>query len=445
MEYIVVGIFTALIVWCFVAGVRRPKLRGAAPALLTTLGVLGTFVGIFIGLLDFNVQGIKESIPSLLDGLKIAFATSIIGMFAGVLFKVLSSLGVFGEGASQGEVGPGEIHGVLVDVREAAIGQKDALGDLRKAIAGDSDDTLLTQLKNLRTEMGDNSKKLISEFQEFAQKMAENNSQALIEALENVMRDFNAKINEQFGDNFKQLNEAVGKLVVWQENYRQQMDVLEKQIEAVTNNLQSSSESLTQIVEKTTALPKTLESLEPLLAEARQRMNELEEHLKAIASLGEKAQNAFPEIENNLKQMTEGMAAAVEESVSQSQAAVEAQAESVKQLKESIQETQDDFEKEIKNHLKQVTEGMAAAVEESVSQSQAAVAEQTESVRQLRASIQGTQAALEKEIEAALTTAVQQMGKRLGTLAEALGNEYSKVNQAVESMTETISRLNGRQ
>ena len=397
MDYniiVVIIISAVLIGLCFVAGIRSPKLRGATPALLTTLGVLGTFVGIFIGLLDFNVQGIKESIPPLLDGLKIAFATSIIGMGAGVAFKVLSSLGVFGEGASQGEVGPGEIHGVLIDVREAAIGQKDALGDLRKAIAGDSDDTLLTQLKNLRTEMGDNSKKLISEFQEFAQKMAENNSQALIEALENVMRDFNAKINEQFGDNFKQLNEAVRELVVWLETYRRQMDDLEKQIETATNNLKSSSESLTQIVEKTTALPKTLESLEPLLTEARNMIGVLEAYLKAVASLGEKAQNAFPEIENNLKQMTEGM---------------------------------------------------AVAVKESISQSKTAVVEQTESVRQLRESIQRTQAALEKKIEAALTAAVQQMGKRLGTLAEALGNEYSKVNQAVEGMTKIINRLNGGQ
>ena len=394
MEYIVVGIFTALIVWCFVAGVRRPKLRGATPALLTTLGVLGTFVGIFIGLLDFNVQGIKESIPSLLDGLKIAFATSIIGMFAGVLFKVLSSLGYFGEEASQEEVGPGEIYDVLVDVREAARGQKDALGDLRKAIAGDSDDTLLTQLKNLRTEMGDNSKKLISEFQEFARKMAENNSQALIEALEKVMRDFSVIMNDLVGAEFKQLKEAVDRLVDWQKEYR-------LQIESATNNLKSSSESLTQIVEKTTALPKTLESLEPLLTEARDRIGELEAHLKAFATLEQKAQNAFPVIEDNLKQMTEGMADAVRESVHNSHTAV------VEQTK--------------------------------------AVEEQTEFVRQLRTSIQGTHASLEEEIKAALAAAVLAMGKRLGTLAEALGDEYEKVNKAVGDMNETIKRLNGRQ
>ena len=55
---------------------------------------------------------------------------------------------------------------------------------------------------------------------EFMAKMAENNSKALIQALQEVIRDFNTKISEQFGDNFNQLNSAVGQLLVWQERYR---------------------------------------------------------------------------------------------------------------------------------------------------------------------------------------------------------------------------------
>lgn len=50
--------------------------------------------------------------------------------------------------------------------------------------------------------------------------MAENNSKAFIQALEEVIKDFNNKITEQFGDNFKQLNLAVGALLTWQENYK---------------------------------------------------------------------------------------------------------------------------------------------------------------------------------------------------------------------------------
>ena len=47
----------------------------SAAAQFTTIGVLGTFFGIFLGLLDFNVANIDASIQQLLTGLKIAFST----------------------------------------------------------------------------------------------------------------------------------------------------------------------------------------------------------------------------------------------------------------------------------------------------------------------------------------------------------------------------------
>ena len=55
------------------------------PSLISTLGVLGTFLGITIGLLNFNSNDLDASIPLLLDGLKTAFFTSLAGM-VGSLF-----------------------------------------------------------------------------------------------------------------------------------------------------------------------------------------------------------------------------------------------------------------------------------------------------------------------------------------------------------------------
>ena len=51
--------------------------------------------------------------------------------------------------------------------------------------------------------------------------MSQLGSQTLIEALRSVIQDFNQKITEQFGENFRQLNEAVGRLLVWQEQYKE--------------------------------------------------------------------------------------------------------------------------------------------------------------------------------------------------------------------------------
>ncbi len=55
------------------------------------LGILGTFIGIIIGLLNFNTESIDTSIPVLLGGLKTAFITSIVGMFFAILFNGLDA------------------------------------------------------------------------------------------------------------------------------------------------------------------------------------------------------------------------------------------------------------------------------------------------------------------------------------------------------------------
>lgn len=59
---------------------------------ILSIGVLGTFAGIFLGLLDFDTRQIEASVPALLEGLKLAFLTSIVGMALAVLLGVVESL-----------------------------------------------------------------------------------------------------------------------------------------------------------------------------------------------------------------------------------------------------------------------------------------------------------------------------------------------------------------
>lgn len=63
------------------------------PNVISTLGVLGTFLGISLGLLCFNTQDLTTSIPQLLEGLKTAFFTSLAGMIGSlVLGKRVNNL-----------------------------------------------------------------------------------------------------------------------------------------------------------------------------------------------------------------------------------------------------------------------------------------------------------------------------------------------------------------
>jgi len=56
---------------------------------IVSLGILGTFLGIAIGLFEFDVTDIQESMPSLLGGLKTAFITSGVGISFSILLSIL--------------------------------------------------------------------------------------------------------------------------------------------------------------------------------------------------------------------------------------------------------------------------------------------------------------------------------------------------------------------
>ncbi len=67
------------------------QLAELIPSLLTSLGILGTFIGLMEGLTSVNfsdAQGTMDSIPLLLTGMRFAFATSVAGITCSLLFNM---------------------------------------------------------------------------------------------------------------------------------------------------------------------------------------------------------------------------------------------------------------------------------------------------------------------------------------------------------------------
>jgi hypothetical protein len=59
---------------------------------MTAVGILGTFTGIVLGLMDFDTFQIQASIPMLLTGMKTAFMTSVVGLTALILTEIIEKL-----------------------------------------------------------------------------------------------------------------------------------------------------------------------------------------------------------------------------------------------------------------------------------------------------------------------------------------------------------------
>lgn len=74
----------------FIDATLKKGMVSIIPGIMTGLGILGTFIGLSFGLQNFNTgnaEAITNSIAPLMDGIKIAFHTSIYGMVFSLIFN----------------------------------------------------------------------------------------------------------------------------------------------------------------------------------------------------------------------------------------------------------------------------------------------------------------------------------------------------------------------
>lgn len=315
------GFCLILSVFFIMASIERKKTADSpfvlyAPTLLTTVGILGTFTGVVFGLWHFDVNNIDQSIPGLLSGLKTAFITSVVGMAFSVVFKLLDVKAATPE--ISGEV-PEEITDKMVF--EQLTRQSAGIEEVSKAICGDDEATLVGQLKLLRSDARDDANRHIKQMEShkeefvefridlqdqlenFAEMLSKSATEQVIEALQNVIKDFNQNLTEQFGENFKQLNSAVNDLIKWQENYRVQLDEMSKQYSLGVEAISQTEASVAEIGKEVKEIPLTMDELKTVVFTARAQTDELNEHLAAFADMRDKAIEAVPEIKNQMTLM----------------------------------------------------------------------------------------------------------------------------------------------
>ena len=318
---------------------RAENFTNYTPGLLTSLGILGTFTGVVIGLLDFDSKNIDGSIELLLDGLKTAFITSLAGMAFAIIFKIIETTPIFsGNGSfiNDSDVEPKDI---LMALRR----QEQRLFLIKKAISSEKETSLTDQIKLLRSEInnGDkiqplmeslveqikifraetnnNNKNQKLSFIEFSEKLwldlanlAEISSKSVTEevihALQGVITDFNKNLTEQFGDNFKALDASVQKLVVWQAQYGEQIEHMTSQYTQGVKAISNIENSVRNINQESQAIPKTMRQLREIMDVNEHQIRELSRHLNAFKEVKEQAIQAVPEMQRHVEKTVEEIA-----------------------------------------------------------------------------------------------------------------------------------------
>jgi ABC-type transporter Mla subunit MlaD len=329
-----------------------------APSILATVGIFFSFLGIALALISFDTNNIDGSIPNLLNGLKSKFIASLMGMSASIVVKIMQVLKVKNNSNIILD-GEKEIVNLLSDIKIALLQsnkinhinllpefkkQTILLDSIRNSLIGDGESSIITQLKLVKLEISSvesGSKKIfddthkynhrylstlnktiqdgftnqVSKFDDFANILAENNAKAFIKSLEKAMSDFNNNLTEQFGDNFKELNKAVGELLKWQENYKVHVEKLQENFQITLDSVKIIKRSFGDIQSRSEKFTVISENLHIILEGLDGQLKDLNNHLKAFDALASNAKDAFPHIEDNLTKLTSGFKNSTEQSL----------------------------------------------------------------------------------------------------------------------------------
>ncbi len=397
-ETAIVIFFLALIWMLFLALKDHKSLKAGnhvdMKSVIVSIGVLGTFIGIAIGLWEFNTSDIDNSVPNLLEGLKLAFATSIAGMTISIILSTiqkdqltggddeLSVLGQINDKLSGIVELNEQVKGLRLEVRDeqkstraliekgnnslANIATEDSIKNFRieahkrsvirnkffedsiknfrievheeqlksrsfleeqfsatnKTLekANTSLGNIATEdsIKNFRIEVHEEQLKSRSFLEEqfsatnktlekAIEVLSRGATEEIIKALENVISDFNKNLVDQFGDNFKQLNEAVVNLLKWQEQFK---DIVEKDhglLVAIRSSLESSSGSLEKISSRNEEVQKVYEQLKSLINTYDNQVTTLNKQLEEFSKMGTKATEVFNVLNTGFEKVQSGM------------------------------------------------------------------------------------------------------------------------------------------
>ncbi len=312
IQYLIIALIGFIQISLLNRGLRNNSKKNAG--FLTSLGIFGTFLGIAVGLWYFEPSDIDGSVKSLLGGMKIAFISSVMGLgsYLWMNYKIDDEL-------SNEEAGLGDLLSEIRSGNKTAAEKLDNLNEsllkVDTSICGENDVSLVGQILMMRTTLNDKFNDLIGEFRDFAKVQAENNTKALISAIQEVIGDFNAKINEQFGENFKELNAAVGDLVTWQNNYKEILDKSIEQFNISVTSLDRSRSMLETIEERYETNMKVNQDVKTILESIQKETDDLDKRLEQFSKMADSAKNAFPVIESNIDQLTNGFSDKVNESM----------------------------------------------------------------------------------------------------------------------------------
>lgn len=211
------------------------------PGTFVTIGLLGTCIGIVLGLFGFNTDTahIKSSVNELLEGLRLAFIVTILGLIFSLIYKrrvnhILNK---------SGDIQPPDSPEFL-EMKQTNI----HLADLTRGISALNrafSDDLISKIQ-------ESNKKLADNLSKFGKNLATSNHDALIEALQEVIEDLNSGFRDTLGllvkQNFSELTNSIESLNNWQKENKAYIENFAVRYEKIVQHTDDMNTNLEKIV-----------------------------------------------------------------------------------------------------------------------------------------------------------------------------------------------------
>ena len=333
---IIFGILVAYILYFFLKEKQYSK-ESVLGNIASTIGVLGTFVGISIGLWKFDPNDITSSVPLLLSGMKIAFATSIIGMAASIFMKYI---------ALKNE-------------------DEENIDDIMELF-----NTMIAESRNVNNTLIENQKQTENVLNKVSEIWASHQENLTVELKSEILNLNNNTISKQeeligefkkLGECFTLLNSGVNNLLTWQENYKETIENTTKELEIVIQTIHNADESIESISKNSSLIKENNENLSEVLKEINKTQNVIIDSNKSIIEISNTAKESIPQInehftniDNRTKESTAYLQTLISENLNNIKSYLEKITEDVlSKTTQSIYENNRQFKYEISEHISQ--------------------------------------------------------------------------------------------
>ena len=232
-----------------IGGLGHLQLGEVIPSLLTSLGILGTFIGLMRGLggLDMSdASKTMDGIPQLIGGMTFAFMTSIAGISCSLIFNMLNRMAY------------GTATGAIDDFTDAfadLVMQK-PLEDNVQMICQQEDRAAL--LRHLSADMGARvSDGIISSVERSLNPVTQNmnnfilgQTQAQLDGVANIAAQFVNQMNRMLGNQFVQLGQTLSQVNQAQAVSYESLDRAMQASEEILNGMHQVQDTTQRVMER---------------------------------------------------------------------------------------------------------------------------------------------------------------------------------------------------